>query len=141
MVKGVMENQPEPVRVAVAIVQREGRFLVGQRHPDAHLGGLWEFPGGKSEPGETAAQTAMRELKEECNVQATVVRVLPQLRHVYSDRIIELTPVLCNWQNGEGEPIGTETCRWFTLDELRRLPMPELNGEILDAISSSCSRP
>lgn len=136
MVKGVMEKHPEPVRVAVAIVLRDGRFLVGQRHPNTHLGGLWEFPGGKSEPGESPAQTAMRELKEECNVDAAVVRVLAPMRHQYTDRIIELTPVLCDWQNGEGEPIGTETCRWFTLDELRTLPMPQMNGEILDAISS-----
>ena len=135
MVKGVMEISSPIVRVAIAIVGREGRFLLGQRHPEAHLGGLWEFPGGKSEPGESAADTALRELREECNVHATVRRVLPQLRHDYGDRIIELTPVICDWTSGDGEPLGTESCGWFTLDELRGLPMPELNCEIIDQIA------
>lgn len=135
MVKGVMENPSALVRVAVAIVPRDGRYLVGQRHPDAHLGGLWEFPGGKCEAGETAGETAIRELREECNVQASIERVLPQLRHDYGDRVIELTPVVCTWRTGEGEPIGTEVCHWYTLDELRKLPMPALNSEILDAIA------
>lgn len=139
MVKGVMETDAPVVRVAVAIVRRGGRFLVGRRPQEAHLGGLWEFPGGKCEPGESEGDAAVRELREECNVCAIVTRLLPQLRHDYGDRIIELTPVICRWERGDGEPLGTEACQWSTLEELRQLPMPEMNGEILDAIEADAS--
>jgi mutator protein MutT len=134
MVKGVMANQPPVIQVALAIVRRGDRFLVGKRPTEAHLGGLWEFPGGKFELGESAADAALRELREECNVVATIDSTLPKLQHDYGDRIIELTPILCRWVSGEGEPLGTEVCRWFTLADLRALPMPAMNDAILDQV-------
>jgi 8-oxo-dGTP diphosphatase len=117
--------------VAVAIVGRDGRWLVAQRHPHAHLGGLWEFPGGKCEADETAQAAALRELREECGVEAFVERVLPELRHDYGDRVVELTPVLCRWASGEARPLGSAACRWVSLHELRGLQMPAMNAAIL----------
>ena len=137
MVKGVMANRPPVIQVAVALVRRGDRFLVGKRSTDAHLGGLWEFPGGKCEIGESVGDAALRELREECDVIATIDSVLPQLRHDYGDRIIELTPVACRWVSGEGEPIGTEVCHWFTLAELRALPMPAMNDAILNQLEGA----
>src|SRR5262245_51470504 len=118
-------------RVAIAIVRRGDCWLVAQRHQQAHLGGMWEFPGGKSERGETPDQTALRELREECGVEAVVERILPQLRHDYGDRVIELTPVLCRWTRGDAQPLGSVACRWVGAEELRRLEMPAVNAEIL----------
>ncbi|MBI5863687.1 MAG: (deoxy)nucleoside triphosphate pyrophosphohydrolase [Planctomycetes bacterium] len=117
--------------VAVALVRRNGLWLVARRHDDVHLGGLWEFPGGKLEPGETPAIAAVRELREECAVDAIVERLLPAIMHEYPDRVVYLTPVVCRWTAGDGHPIGNAECRWVTLEEMRRLEMPALNGEIL----------
>jgi len=117
--------------VAIALVHRDGRWLVARRHDDAHLGGLWEFPGGKREPDETPEEAAVRELMEECGVQAVAEMTLPPLRHEYPERVVDITPVICRWQAGEAHTIGNAECRWATLAELRRLEMPAANAFIL----------
>lgn len=123
---------PSPIhRVAVAVVHRAGRWLVARRRAEAHLGGLWEFPGGKFESSETPGEAALRELREESGIEAHVDRVLGQLRHDYPDRTIELTPVLCRWTAGEAQPIASAECRWVTIEELRALDMPAMNAAIL----------
>src|SRR5579872_6246538 len=65
-----------PVRVVAAILEREGRILVGRRRPDQPLAGQWEFPGGKVKPSETPRAALARELREELGVQASVGREL-----------------------------------------------------------------
>lgn len=123
--------------VALALVQREGRLLVARRHAAAHLGGLWEFPGGKQEPGESAQEAAVRELMEECAVQATPLAVLATLACDYGDRLVHLTPVVCRWQAGDGEALGNAECRWVTLAEIVQLDMPEINATILAALRAA----
>jgi 8-oxo-dGTP diphosphatase len=117
--------------VAVAIVLRDGRYLVARRPLGAHLGGLWEFPGGKCEANETATEAALRELREECGIEALPERSLRQFRHDYGDRIVELTPIVCRWVSGEARPLGSVECRWVSFNELCALRMPALNAEIL----------
>jgi mutator protein MutT len=120
--------------VAVALVYRDQRWLVARRRRDAHLGGLWEFPGGHQVPQETAAETALRELREECAVQAAAERVLATVTHEYDDRIIHITPVICRWLAGEPQPVGNDECRWLRADELEVLKMPAANREILRCV-------
>ena len=122
------------LEVVVPLVPRDGRWLVAKRRADAHLGGLWEFPGGKCEPGEDPPTTAIRELFEECGVQAEAEDVWTPLTWDYGDRLVRITPVLCRWVAGEGRALASEACRWVTVDELCRLEMPAVNAEILRAI-------
>jgi mutator protein MutT len=117
--------------VAVALVCRNGRWLVARRKPHVHLGGFWEFPGGKCRAGETAAQAALRELHEECAVEAIAERELPAITHEYEERIVRLLPVICRWQAGEGLPLGNQECRWVATAELAGLEMPAVNAGIL----------
>lgn len=119
--------------VALALVFREARWLVAQRHADAHLGGLWEFPGGKRSPQEAPIAAAIRELHEETGVAAVPLRVLPELLCEYADRTVRLTPVLCRWLSGEPQPLGCATCGWVTVDELLRLEMPAVNAGLVRA--------
>jgi 8-oxo-dGTP diphosphatase len=119
------------IQVAVALVYRDTRWLVARRRPDAHLGGLWEFPGGKCEPNEQAATTAVRELQEECGLHAVAERTLEPIFHEYPDRSVNITPVVCRWQAGEPRPLGSETTRWVPFAELRRLRMPPVNADII----------
>lgn len=126
-------RSPAAQPVALAIIRRDDLWLVARRPRDVHLGGLWEFPGGKCEPGETPAAAAVREAHEECGVVVEPIRVLPPVRRDYGDRVIDLVAIACRWVSGDAKPIASEECRWVTLDELRRLDMPEVNGAILDA--------
>ncbi len=135
-----MSTKPDHY-IAIAIVRRSDRWLVARRPAGVHLGGAWEFPGGKCEPGETATQAAIRELWEECRVEAAAERELPQIRHEYPDRTVHLTPVLCRWRSGEGAALGNEECRWVRSDDLAALGMPAANLKILEEINSSAAGP
>jgi mutator protein MutT len=122
------------VDVAVALVRRDGLWLVARRPPDAHLPDVWEFPGGKCQAGESAEQTALRELREECGVIAVADEILGAWTHDYGDRVVRLTAVLCRWNSGEAQPLGCTACRWVSLAELASLEMPAVNAEIIAAL-------
>jgi 8-oxo-dGTP diphosphatase len=119
------------VEVAIALVCRGTRWLVAKRRADTHLGGFWEFPGGKRKPNEPPAAAAIRELHEECGVDAVAERVLQPVDWEYPDRYVSITAVLCRWRDGEAQPLGCEACRWVSLTELRELDMPPLNAAII----------
>ena len=126
-----MNNVPPIVQVAVALVHRAGRWLVARRPDHVHLGGVWEFPGGKCEPQESPEDTAVRELVEECGVHARAERALPTFTYEYPERTVVITPVLCEWRSGDGEAHASEECRWVTLAEMRRLEMPAANAQVI----------
>lgn len=124
----------KPVQqIALALVRRAGQWLVAKRHGDAHLGGLWEFPGGKCLPRESPTQAALRELQEECAVRAAPEGTLNTVVCEYDDRVVYLTPVLCRWISGQPQPLGSESCRWVSSAELQRLEMPAVNAGIISA--------
>lgn len=104
--------------------------MVARRKPGAHLGGLWEYPGGKITAGETATQAALRELWEECGISADALCVLAPVNHEYEDRCVSLTPVVCRWRAGEAQPHAATSCAWVEREELLRLEMPAANAEI-----------
>jgi mutator protein MutT len=131
----VMEN---PVfDIALALVHQGDRWLVAKRKHDTHLGGLWEFPGGKRYAHETHGEAALRELREECAVDAEVERVLPRLAYDYDDRTVHLTPVICRWRRGEPRALASDACRWATVDELSQLPMPHVNATIIQLLTGA----
>jgi mutator protein MutT len=121
-------------RIALALVFDGERWLVARRRAEAHLGGLWEFPGGLCEPGESVAEAALRELREECDVAARAEAVWDTVRCEYADRIVELTPVVCRWVAGTARALASEECRWVTVAELAALPMPAANAALVRAI-------
>jgi 8-oxo-dGTP diphosphatase len=80
-----------PVRVVAGVLRDEcGRVLIAQRPAGKHMGGYWEFPGGKIAPGESGEQALTRELAEELGVALHRCHPLLQLRHDYPDRVVEL---------------------------------------------------
>lgn len=107
--------------VLAAVVQRGGRYLICQRPIHKRHGGLWEFPGGKLEPGETLLDAARRELQEELGVGAVDVREpLLSVADPGSVFVIEFVPTVI-----EGEPtcLEHEALRWVPLEELPALPL------------------
>ena len=128
----------EPARslhVAVAaIVSADGRVLISRRPERVHQGGLWEFPGGKVEPGEDTETALARELQEELAITPTQTAPLVQVHHDYPDLSVFLDVLLVS--SFEGEPHGAEDqpLRWVTAAQLDTLDFPAANRPILDAV-------
>ena len=129
-----MESPADEFEIGLACVHRGGLWLVARRPAHVHLGGLWEFPGGKCESGESPREAALRELHEECGVNAHAERILPVVTQTYPERVVHLTPVICDWRDGEPAPHEAEECRWVTLEQMRTLEMPAANAEVLEEL-------
>src|SRR6185369_17339571 len=84
------EPTMEIIEVAAGLVFCEGKLLITQRNADTHLGGLWEFPGGKREPGESFEQCLIRELHEELGIEVTVRELVESLTHAYPEKTVLL---------------------------------------------------
>lgn len=121
-------------RVSVAILVEGDRFFIQQRPSRGHLGGLWEFPGGKAEPGESPSETAIRECREELGCGVEIITPLPPVRHVYSHFKIELFPFVCRVSDGEAKPGAGVPFRWIGLGEIEALPFPGANHKIFPAM-------
>lgn len=124
--------------VAAALVDAAGRVLVAQRPPGKSLAGLWEFPGGKIEPGETPVAALVRELAEELGIAVDPAALAPLtfVSHAYPDfHLLMLLYVVRAWT---GEPAGQQgqPLRWGTVDELAALPMPPADLPLLAALKA-----
>ena len=127
------ENKPR-VRVVAAVIEREGQYLITQRMPHAVMPLLWEFPGGKVEPGETDAVALARELAEG---MAIAVRVGDELLGVvkeYEHYVIDFHVYLCRLLSEEIRKIGVNDYRWVTSDEMDQFPFPAADQETVDAL-------
>ena len=94
------------------MVFREGKLLITQRRPEAHLGSLWEFPGGKREPGETFEQCLQRELAEELGIETQVGPLVESIAHEYPERSVHLKFFVCRWLRHEAKPIDCLDLAW-----------------------------
>ncbi len=121
-------------RVAVGVLWRNGRVLVQQRPEGGMLAGLWEFPGGKAEAGETPEDAVAREFREETGLDVRVVGSYGTLEHGYSHFTITLTAFMLKHatRNTKQATAPALPTRWVTLCELRRLPMPRANQRVLE---------
>ena len=125
----------EFVHVAVAAIVIDGQVLLAKRPDHLHQGGLWEFPGGKLEPGETVCQALVRELKEELDIEITPARPLISINHDYGDKKVFLDVWVV--YNYEGEPRGCEgqKVEWHAISDLRKRSFPEANQAIITALN------
>ncbi len=109
-------------------------LLLLKRPDDIHCGGLWSFPGGRVEEGETHLNAAIRELKEETGLSATRWRHLGKGSHTYSDRTLNFLFFVCHCPYISG--LNSEsTHTWSRVDELEKFPMPEANARLLPMLS------
>ena len=119
-----------PVIVAAAVVQRGGFYLVTRRLRGTHLEGLWEFPGGKCEPGETLAACLEREIREELGCGAEVGPEMLSVAHAYSDRRVELHFFDCALA-GEPRPLLGQELKWVDRAGLRALSFPPADEDLI----------
>jgi len=128
------ETCPLPtVIVAAAIVERDGLFLVTRRQAGVHLEGLWEFPGGKCEPGENHAACLARELREELGVDVRVRDELLVTSHAYADRRVELHFIQCDVVGEPAPQLGQEM-RWVKRADLAMLAFPPADAELIEVL-------
>lgn len=128
-------NATKKTHVAVGvIVNRQRQILIALRPDDAHQGGLWEFPGGKVEPGESLQEALSRELFEELGLTVDFCRPLIEIHHQYSDKAVLLD--VCLVEQFSGVPFGKEgqPIRWVSADALSDYAFPQANQQIIVAV-------
>jgi len=122
------------IEVAAAVIFRDGKLLITQRQADAHLGGLWEFPGGKCEPDETFAQCVVRELREELEVGVEPGDLLQTITHDYPEKTVHLRFILCRIISGEPKPIACAACQWVSKSEMANYEFPAADAKLLEKL-------
>ena len=116
--------------VAAAIIEQDGRWLMARRLKGTHLEGLWEFPGGKVDPGETLEACLGRELAEELGVASRVAGLRWSTTHDYPGQRVELHFYDCTIE-GEPRPLLGQELRWVSASELAELPLPEADAGLV----------
>ena len=111
---------------ACALVDVEGRVLLAQRPEGKSMAGLWEFPGGKVEPGETPEDTLIRELKEELEIDVTASCLAPFTfaSHSYDSFHLMMPLYVCRKWNGIPQPVEGQTLKWVRPVRMGDYPMP-----------------
>lgn len=121
--------------VTAAVIQREdGHILIAQRPLSGMLGGLWEFPGGKRQAGESLAECLSREIREELGIEIVVGPQITTVRHAYTHFRITLYAFACTLLSGEPQAIGCADWAWVTLDELDQYAFPVTDQKIIAAL-------
>ena len=132
----VEERKPLPFQVIGigVVINAVGDVLIDQRLEEGLLGGMWEFPGGKQEPGEPIEACIARELMEELGIVVSVGEALITLDHAYSHKKLQFVVHLCDWCSGDPKPLASQQVRWVRPEQLKNYPFPAANARIIDAL-------
>jgi len=133
-VKDAPRELPFQVIGVGVVLNDAGEVLIDQRLNEGLLGGLWEFPGGKQEPGEAIEDTIARELHEELAIEVSVGEELISLEHAYSHKRLRFVVHLCRWISGEPQPLASQQVCWVKPEQLGEFPFPAANARIIAAL-------
>ncbi len=128
----------ERITVVAAVIEDNGRFLVTRRPAGVHLGGLWEFPGGKTTAGECHSAGLLREIREELAVDVDVHELIHATTHQYPDRIVSLYFYRCTLAHAPSAALGQEM-RWVDARELQALEFPPADAELIRLLTGDRS--
>lgn len=141
--RGTVGERPPPRKtrpvphheIGVGVVWKDGRILIARRPEDALLGGLWEFPGGKIEAGETPQEAVVRELLEEMEIEVEVGGPIAQIDHAYSHFKVTLHAFHASWVSGEPRPRAATAWAWVRPERLSEFAFPAASLRIIRAIT------
>jgi len=125
------------IEVSAALIFHGGKLLITQRHAGAHLGGLWEFPGGKREAGETFEECLGREIREELGVEISVGELFEELHHEYPEKSIHLKFFLCRLIAGEPQALDCAAVKWIDQAGLVAHEFPAADGRLLEKLKTA----
>jgi 8-oxo-dGTP diphosphatase len=126
-------ERPSVIVVTAAVIEVEGRFLITRRQKGVHLEGVWEFPGGKCDPGEALHACLARELQEELDVPSRIGEEIFSTTHEYPDRWIELHFFRCKLL-GDPQPQLGQDMRWAARGELSDLDFPPADAALIEML-------
>lgn len=122
------------IEVAAALIFDSDRLLIAQRPPGVHLEGLWEFPGGKREPGETYEACLLREIREELGCEVLVGPMLHESEHAYPEKSVRIRFFQCRIVSGMPEPLECAALRWVSQDSLGQFQFPEADMALIEQL-------
>jgi 8-oxo-dGTP diphosphatase len=122
------------VKVTAAVIEENGKVLIGRRKPGRHMGGKWEFPGGKIEPGETPEQSLARELQEELAIRVRVGELL--YKTFYQGGGVSLELLVYRVERLDGEPalIEHQELRWVRPEELMSFDLADSDRRVVQGL-------
>lgn len=119
------------IEVSAALIFHGGKLLIAQRHAAAHLGGRWEFPGGKRGADETFEQCLVREIREELGVEISVGKLFEEITHDYPEKSVRLKFFICKLVSGEPQPLDCAAVKWIERSELATHEFPAADAQLL----------
>jgi ADP-ribose pyrophosphatase len=122
------------IEVAAGLIARDGRYLIARRRPGVHLGGFWEFPGGKKESGESLEECLHRELWEELNIRIDAPVPFQVVRHEYPEKIVELHFFRCRIESGDAIALDCAELRWVYPHEMAAFEFPAADQAVIAAL-------
>jgi len=135
-VKRAKKELPHKI-IAAGIIWKNGKILIQQRLSEGLLGGLWEFPGGKVEPGESLQECVARELREELGIEVQVGAELIAVDHAYSHFSITLHAFPCKFVSGRVKLASAQKWKWVKPQELDLYAFPSANKKIIQALRTA----
>ena len=129
----------KPIDVAAGLVFHQQKILITQRLKGSHLAGLWEFPGGKREPGETFEDCLVRELREELGIEVSLGRAFEEITHDYPGKTVHLKFFLCRLAKGEPRTIGCAAYEWATKERLVKRDFPSADERLLERLLANAA--
>lgn len=125
-----------PVAVCAAVIENQGRYLITKRPADKKLGGFWEFPGGKIDPGESPHASLKRELCEELGIEISVEEVLETVYHHYEWGNVLILAYLCRWESGTIKHLEVADHAWVAPEDFNQYQILAADQPILKQIQN-----
>jgi len=129
-----MTRNEKVILVTAGLVFHRSKLLITQRPAGTHLAGMWEFPGGKQDPGETLPECLARELREELGIEVEVHELLEECVHSYPEKTVKLHFFRCSLKQGEPRAIECSNFAWVTAEDLDRYAFPPPDHSLLEAL-------
>jgi mutator protein MutT len=129
-----VSGDKKQIEVSAALVFHNGKLLITQRLASVHLGGLWEFPGGKRQPHETYEECLVREIREELGIEIFVGELFEEITHAYTEKKVHLKFFICKLLRGEPQLLGCAAFKWIGKSELADYEFPAADVQLLEKL-------